>query len=1217
MLRKIAGFEFRYHLLSPAFIAIFAIYFLLAFGGTTIDQVQIGSSNTVNVNSPTAVTINVLIFSLFGMFIPTVFLVSGILRDHNFKTEELFFTTRVSESDYLVGRFIGGFLITALAFASVPLAILIGSLMPWLDPETLGPNNPMYFAWPYLVMGLPNMLIAGMIMFTVANLSKSQVITWVTLTGLFILWFVGNIIANEPQYRTIVALADPFGGNAFGEMTRYWTPAEQNSQLVPLEGVFLQNRLIWLGVAAALFVLNLFLFSFRKRKAITGQRKARRAEAPFVPAHIELPVSAPVLTGATARQQFFARVGFEVKGVVFNVAFWVLLIFGIFNVVGGTFLLNSMYGTPNYPTTRVVIDAMIGGFAIIPIIVVIYYASEVVWRERGVRFSEIVDATPAPSWAFMWAKLVAMFVVITGLIATAAITVMITQLGRGYFNLEIDQYVVRSVVDLIMPLTMLAAIAIFIQVLTNNKWLGILAMGALFIVTAFVLPNIGWSNNLYLVPFISPNPYSDMNGYGHFLGIQLWWHLYWGAVSLFLFTLAFVMWNRGALRPIWERVRSLPRSFSPGSAGLAAISLMIAGATGGWIFYNTNVLNEFVTGPENERRAAAFEREWRDQLEGLAQPTITDVAYDIDIYPRERRYAVTGSNIIKNRTEADIPVVWVSYGSADVIDQSLDGTTAQLRSEYANLYAFELDTPMQPGEQRTLTFEVEVTNPGFRNSGNVSSVVYNGTLFNNGEFAPVIGFSRQMLIQSPSVRRRQDLPPIDRAFDLEDESHWTENYIRQDSDYVSFRTTVSTVEGQTVVAPGYLQRDWVENGRHYFEYVMEDRSLNFFNFMSADYALLEEERDGINYQVFYHAPHDWNVERMMQGAQDSLAYMSEHISPYQYRQYRMLEFPAYASFAQSFPNTIAYSESIGFTADLRNDSNIDYVYYVTAHEAAHQWWAHQIMGPNVQGGSMLVETFAQYSALMVMREEYGADHMRRFLKYELDNYLSARGNESREELPLYRVENQPYIHYRKGAVIMYALADYVGEDTVNRALSRLVSEFQYRSDPYPTTLDFLRILREETGPEYEQIIHDFFERIVLLDLSVDPDSAERRELEDGRWETTFTVEARLFEADGEGNETEEPIDYQIDIGVFTDSPDSVREGSDHVLYLERRRIDQNEMTFTIITDEEPAYVGIDPYNKLIDRNSDDNIVIAPRASGDGDDDTSTDEDAETAALMLE
>jgi aminopeptidase N len=117
-----------------------------------------------------------------------------------------------------------------------------------------------------------------------------------------------------------------------------------------------------------------------------------------------------------------------------------------------------------------------------------------------------------------------------------------------------------------------------------------------------------------------------------------------------------------------------------------------------------------------------------------------------------------------------------------------------------------------------------------------------------------------------------------------------------------------------------------------------------------------------------------------------------------------------------------YSEGTSASSPrLRDEPKIDVVTYVTAHEIGHQWWAHQVIGPDQQGGTLLSETLAQYSALLVMERLYGKEQMRRFLKYELDRYLRSRGGEVVEELPLARVENQQYIHYQKGSLVLYWL----------------------------------------------------------------------------------------------------------------------------------------------------------------------------------------------------
>lgn len=1195
MLSKIAGFEVRYQLFSPVFIAVFAIFFLLVFGGVTIDNIQVGGGGATNINSPNALTINIMIFSLFGGLIPAAFLSSGVIRDRSFKSEELFFSRPVKEFDFVLGRFIGGFIATALCFASVPLAFLIGSMMPWLDQELIGPTNLGWYLYVYASIGLVNMWVVGTVLFAVANFTRSQIFVWVAFLGLLVLYFVGSAIAGqEPELRDELALIDPFAFNTFGEMTRYWTAFEANTQVIPFEGLFLMNRLIWIGIGLGLLLLSVFTFRFRKGGSASASKKSK-AQAASGPksaiSDLELPRMQPVLNGTTTRQQFFARLGFEVKGVVLNVAFWVILAFGLFNTVPGFFFANGIYGTDNYPVTRVMMNTINGAYSIIPIIIVIYYAAELMWRERRFRFNEITDATPTPSWVFITSKFLAMMVVILSLAIVAIVAAALSQLAMGYTAIEMDQYMIRSIMEIVIPAGLLSALAIFLQVLLNNRWLGMAAM-LVFFVASLIMSQIGFDHNLYQYGGSPGAPYSDMNGYGHFLGISLWFTLYWSFWALFLMVLAYQLWSRGALTPIGTRLKNLFVGFTPATAGLAIVSLVGAGATGGWIYYNTNILNQYISGPNARALQAEYERTY-DHLVDLPQPTITATSYEVEIYPEDRRYEAVGQYVMENQTEAPLDTLWLSYGAGTtVVRHEMDGATPDVTDEGMYIYSFTLEPPMQPGEVRTLDFEVHRNNPGFRNSGNVTTVNYNGTFFNNGESMPQIGVNQGWFLQDRQQRRREGLEPLPRAYPLEDQHRWFESGFGQSAHFVDFRTEVCTVAGEIAVAPGYLEREWTEQDasgrdRACYEYIMDRPILNFYSWLSADYEVAEQEFDGINLQVFYHQPHDWNVERMIEASADSLRYFSQVHSPFQYSQFRILEFPSYQTFAQSFPNTIPYSEGIGFIGDLTDPDAIDYVYYVTAHEAAHQWWAHQVMAANVQGATMLIESFAQYSALMVMRQEYGEDAMRRFLKYELDSYLGSRGSEAIEEQPLYRVENQQYIHYRKGSVIMYALQDYIGEDTVNRALQRLIDERAFSSEPYATTLDFLRILREEAGPEWDSVITDFFERIILFDLQVTDATATQRE--DGRWDVVIDVEARKYEADGEGQQTEEDIDYLIDIGVFTRDLEGAIEGSDHVLYMEKHRVDENTMRFELIVDEEPLYVGIDPYNKLVDRNSDDNL----------------------------
>ena len=412
-------------------------------------------------------------------------------------------------------------------------------------------------------------------------------------------------------------------------------------------------------------------------------------------------------------------------------------------------------------------------------------------------------------------------------------------------------------------------------------------------------------------------------------------------------------------------------------------------------------------------------------------------------------------------------------------------------------------------------------------------------------------------------------------------------YIAADSDWIDFAATVSTSADQIAIAPGYLQREWEEGGRRYFRYEMDAKILNFFSFLSARYEVRRDRYEDVAIEVYYHPGHDYNVDRMIDAVKKSLAYFEANFSPYQHRQVRILEFPRYATFAQSFPNTIPYSEAIGFIARVVDEEeDIDYPFYVTAHEVAHQWWAHQVIGGNVQGATMLSESLAQYSSLMVMEQEYGAAQMRKFLKHELRRYLQGRSRETKKEMPLMLVENQQYIHYQKGSLVFYALKDYFGEDVVNAALRELIAAHAFKGPPFPTSRALVDILRAKAPAKYAYMIEDLFETITLYDNKVI--AAEFSERDDGRFDVTIEAGVRKLRADELGNEEAAPLDDWVEVGVFA----AAKEGEGDLgepLYLEKRRFTAEEETIELVVDERPAQVGVDPYHKLIDRHIKDNL----------------------------
>ena len=1206
MLTKIAAFEIRYQLRSPLFIVGFLIFFLLAFGSVTVDQIQIGGRGNVNVNSPFAILQTLAIMNVFALFVVTAFVANVVIRDDETGFAPILRATQVTKFDYLVGRFIGAILVAFLVMASVPLAILIGSWMPWLDQEKLGPLVISHYVYALFLFGLPTILVMGAGFFSLATATRSMMWTYVGVIAFLVLFITSRVLLRDPAFDTISALADPFAIGALNQVTKYWTASDRNTMLPAMSGLLLYNRLIWLALALALFGLAYSIFRFETKGAKSAKnatglndetsaagRKQKSEKIDIAPSI--KPLAATDASRSTRWQQFLALTRFDMGFVFKSPAFFVLLAIGVFNAFGGMAATIEFRGTTYFPVTRAMVEVLQGAFTIVPIIIAIYYAGELVWRDRERRIHEIVDATAAPDWAFVIPKILAITLVLLASYLVAALTAILFQLFHGYTGVSWSAYLLWFVLPGLITAVQLAALAVFVQALVPHKFMGWAVM-LIYVVASVTMSTIGFEHNLYNYGGESGVPLSDMNGMGRFWVGRAWFHAYWLAFALMLLVATHLLWRRGAETRLAPRFARL-RSRFVGSPGVifGAAALAWAGI-GGFIFYNTNVLNDYQTQPQREQLQANYEKELLP-FEKLPQPKITDVVLDVELFPKQARALTKGTYTIENRSAAPVPAVHVRWASPLKM-QTLEVEGAVMQKEYKDFdyRIYQFATPMQPGEKRVVRFTTLLEERGFPNSRPLTRIVDNGTFLDNSSVTPMIGMGRDMLLQDRSKRRKYGLPPELRLAKLEDQTANATQYLREDSDWVNASLTVTTDADQIPVAPGYVVSDRVEGNRRTLVTRSEAPIMHFFSMQSARYAEKRDvwkSKDGkpVDLAVYYYPPHAHNVQRMLDAMKASLDVFNEKFSPFQFRQARILEFPAYEKFAQSFANTVPYSEGIGFIQNFdesKSDEKIDLVTYVTAHEIGHQWWGHQIVGAEKQGMTLLSESFAQYSALLVMEKLYGKEQIRKFLKGELDRYLRSRGGEVIEELPLVRVENQNYIHYEKGALAMYWLKEVAGEEVVNRALQKLLAEFAFKAAPYPSSTDFIRLLRAEAGPQHELLITDLFENITLYDMKATDATAAKRA--DGKFDVSFTVDGKKLYADGKGKEAEAALDEPFDIGVFTDEPGKKGYTRESVLLLERRNMKSGKQVISLVVDALPKFVGVDPYNKRIDRNSDDNLT---------------------------
>ncbi|MFZ5721233.1 MAG: M1 family aminopeptidase [Pseudomonadota bacterium] len=1186
MFGKIAAFELRYQLRQPVFWVAGLIFFLLVFGSVVVDQIQIGSGGNVHKNAPLAIGQTTLIMTVFFMFVSTAFVANVVVRDDETGFGPIVRSTRIRKFDYLYGRFAGAFAAAALAFLFVPLGIFVGSLMPWVDPETLGPNRLADYALAYVWLALPGLFLVSAIFFALATATRSMMATYVGVAAFLVVYLIANALLADPDRLQLAAFVEPFGLGAWELATRYFTAAEANTRMPPIEGPLLWNRLIWTPVALAILAPAYVTYSFETK----GSRRRPRIEVTETSTPVihtgQLP--APRFGPASAWTQLVARTRFEMGQVFKSPAFVVLLLIGLFNSAGGLLLGAELQGAAIYPVTRWVIETLQGAFTLIVIVVAIYYAGELVWRERDRKTHEIVDATAAPDWTFVVPKTIALALVLFATLLASVLAGVAVQLSKGFLDVQLGKYLFWYVLPAALDWTLIAILAVFFQAMSPHKFVG-WGLMVLYLIATLTLGQIGFDHNLYTYGGVMSVPLSDMNGQGDFGRFAAWIRAYWGAFAVLLLVISYGLWRRGTETRFLPRLRRLPRKLIGPAGAIGAVALAAFAGLGGYIYTNTNVWNEYRTSLDEDRWLADYEKAFLKH-ENLPQPSVTDVVLELDLHPHEPKLVAEGVYQLVNDTGVPIRELHVRLDrDTKALQMSLNGAARVRAFDRFNYRIFTFDRPLMPGERTALSFQTVMQQRGFKNSGNTTRIVDNGTFVNNFEFAPVVGMDRARLLQDRAKRRKYGLPAELRPPKLEDRSAQARNYLAN-ADWVNADITVTTVADQTPVAPGYRISEKVEGGRRTVRFRTDAPVLNFFSVQSARYAIARENYKGVELAVYYDRQHPWNVGRMLAALKTGLDYYQANFSPYQFRQARILEFPGYQDFAQAFANTMPYSESIGFITDNTQPDKIDYVTYVTAHELAHQWWGHQMVGADMQGATALSETLAQYSALIVMEKTYGADGIRKFLKHELDRYLRARGGELIEELPLVRVEDQPYVHYRKGSLVMYLLRDRIGEDKVNAALRRLLAEHAFKGAPYPRSQYLVDALRAEAGPEHQQLITDLFEKITLYDLKTRSAKAAKRA--DGRWDVTLTIEAKKAYADGQGKETPVaiPPGELFDIGVFTAEPGEPGFSSKDVQSLRAQPLRSGVQTVTVTVDKPPRFAGVDPYNKQIDRNSDDNAI---------------------------
>jgi ABC-type transport system involved in multi-copper enzyme maturation permease subunit len=1183
---EVFRYEFAYRLRSISTWFYAGVLLLIGFW---IIHVAVTGTNPIHVNAPHDLAEKtVLLCGLFGILITAGLFADAVIRDRAAGMDALLFTTRIRPAEYLGGRFLAALAINSILLFAIPIGLAVGTKMPYLPREAFGPNRLAAYLQPMLLFALPNLVLLGAILFTIAALTRKVIPVYLAAMAIFIGYLVAVSAWSGITNPLLSALADPLGMNALKGMTEYWTASERNTRLIGFPTMLLWNRLLWLAIAAALLAVLQRTFRFtqprehdRGSKPVDAPAEGRSARERS--AHHRTSGVVPQLRGVfgsrTRLRQTLAVMRQSLAEVMSGRAFPVAFLAAIGLVVLWGWNVGEIWiDTITWPVTHLVAALVLSEPAfVIPWLVIVLYAGELVWKDRETGAAQIADAAPVRTSIVLLGRFLALVALVALFQLAFLIGGVLLQVLHGYYDFEPGLYLRILFGWSFAEYILLSAFAMTLHVLVNHKYVG---HAVVLLATVFNSSAMSGFHHLLIYNGGPKLVYSEMNGFGPFVTPFVWFKLYWAAWAMLFAVVTMLFWVRGPELGIRQRLAIARARFTARIARLATLAVVLILGLGAFIFHNTNVLNDYLPPQKAGAPQAEYERRYARYAD-VPQPMIAGAELRFEIYPERGAVDARGSYRLVNQTGVPIRSVHVeTLGGRgyEVRWMKFDrGSKAELVDSRHGYRIFALERPLAPGESMRFSFDVAYRPRGFKHGGAQTMVVRNGSYFDR-RLLPFIGYQQGLEVSGDAERKRYGLPPQAPMSGPGDAAARQYQSRFRDGDRMHVETIVGTAPDQIAVVPGVLRRSWTENGRRYVHYSSRIPETFAASVFSARYAVAKGRWKDVDLEIFHHPPHRANLDRMISGMQASLDYYTSAFGPYPYREMRIIEVPPYSINARAFPSALALAEQNFITRT--EPGVVDLTFFGTAHEVAHQWWGGQIRPAYAKGRSFVSESLANYSAMLVTEKVLGPAEAHRVYEFQMDRYLRRRG-ETGKDVPLLEVEDHPHVSYGKGAVALYTLREHIGTEAVNGALRRFLEKYRGSGPPYPTSLDLYAELRAATPRSLHYLLTDLFETMTLWNVKTH--SATARRLSDDKYEVTLEVVAQKLRADSTGRETATPMNELVEVGVF--APEAI-----DPFYVTRHRIRSGKQTIRFIVPQAPARAGVDPSRKLIERERGDNVV---------------------------
>ena len=1003
-------------------LVLLMILVLAYFAGQTA---RFSVSEDVFHDSPYQISFITALVSLVTIFFSTVFASQLVLKEFDNRFELLFFSTPITRTDYVFGRYLALLSISFLTSALFTVSFLCGQLSA-VTAFNSGAFSIIHYIFPLVLFTLVNTFFTTSFLSLVGWVSKSRMMIYVSGLLLYILYMVTLLFSSSPfmaqslpqseQAKWISAITDPFGLSAFFYQTSLWPVAQRNSDLVSLDGIFIANRIMVVGISCLfLFTCTRKFSSDTKKTSAKPQRSREITETASNQQYQFTP------TFNNGRAQLAALSSFVKINLIYALKSipFVLTILILLFAVGMEMYAEIEKGIripQKYATSGLMATTIIQNFHFIAVIITVYYSHDLFWRSRNANFNLIENSTANTKYGFLaqWISVSALLCIFSLALVAEGIAF---QLMYGYNAIESGVYI-NVIIFNTLPLILLCGFVLSLQRLIRQKYvaLGLTALFALVMATslgkkALPVPLLRFLNTISI-------DYSDMNGFGTYrlLFIE---RLFFGLLLLFT---VFLLLHTGH-----KKIKSLKF--------LLSLTLLILMA----VYTGLRVTDGYM--PKSEEielnSRADYEKQFR-KYQNLPQPTVTDVKTTIELFPEENRYRVNGIYSIRNKTSSPIDTLIVNFTEGFSIENCVLETGSEKTAIGPTNKLITLKRKMLPGQNAVLKFEMTYRWKAINGHQPLNAIVENGSFMRISRYYPFFGYDAGNEIQEDYFREQFGLgkKTAGKPFDAPK---------LPNDDFINLEMTVSTSSDQLAIGVGELKKRWSAGNRNHFLYKTDAPVPFRFAVSSAKYALKKETYKGRSFEIYYHPKHWENVDHLLKNAKITMDYCETSFGPYPFKTIRFAEISGFTKgfAATAYPSSIFMTEDMIFHSNIKADQQQDVINELAGHELSHLWWGNSQIDPDDRdGAAMLTETLAMYTEMMLIRKMYGNEKLQQRLAMHGGIYNSEKGFS--EDEPLFKVkQGSPHISYSKGAVVMCRLADLIGEDKVNLALRNFLEKNKY------------------------------------------------------------------------------------------------------------------------------------------------------------------------------